>query len=116
MKILNSLNTRWPQTHNELKRYIIEEEKNMHNGTMHKRSIVGILDGLVMKGVLRKNDESYYPEWEPVGEEVLEEEKKIMTEQNSLDSKPKKRVHLNSIKEKEHIGIKMRRKDYQKEL
>lgn len=63
MKILNSLNIRWPQTHNELKRYIIEEEKNMHNGTMHKRSIVGILDGLVMKGVLRKNDESYYPEW-----------------------------------------------------
>lgn len=34
---------------------------------MHKRSILGILDGLVTKGILKKNSMHYYPLWEPDG-------------------------------------------------
>lgn len=54
IKILNSLNMEWPQTDIKLKKYLIGEEMSLPNGTMHKRSIVGILDGLVEKGILRK--------------------------------------------------------------
>ena len=35
----------------------------MQNGIIHKRSIIGILEGLVDKGILRKVEEEYYPEW-----------------------------------------------------
>jgi hypothetical protein len=44
----------WPQSYVKLKKFLIDEEKDIPNGTMHKRSIVGILDGLVDKGILRK--------------------------------------------------------------
>ena len=49
---------------------------------MHKRSIVGILDGLVEKKILRSEDEHYFPEWEadeqkPVEREYDEEVKNL---------------------------------------
>ncbi len=56
IKILNYLDLHWPQTHNSLKKFIIEEEKDIPNGIMHKRSILSILDGLVAKGILRKEE------------------------------------------------------------
>ena len=66
--ILNHLNYAWPEHHNNLKKLIIEQEKIMQNGIIHKRSIIGILEGLVDKGILRKVEEEYYPEWEPIGQ------------------------------------------------
>ena len=39
------------------------------NGIIHKRSVVGILEGLVRIGVLRREDECYFPRWGRVGDD-----------------------------------------------
>jgi len=65
--VLNCLEVRGPDTEYELRRHVIEQERLVdglqHNGVIHKRSMVGILEGLTKVQLIEERDSYYYPKW-----------------------------------------------------
>lgn len=49
----------------DLRRHIIDVEKELeqYQGIVHKRSIIGILEGLKKVGLIYEVDEWFYPAW-----------------------------------------------------
>ncbi len=38
-------------------------ENSQQNGVIHKRSMIGIIEGLKKVGLIEEVDECYYPKW-----------------------------------------------------
>ena len=62
VRVLNSLDSQ-VQTISNLKQMIIEEERNLNFGTIHKRTLVAILDDLSLLKLITVEDEYVYPTW-----------------------------------------------------
>lgn len=60
----------------DLRRHIIDVEKEMesYQGIIHKRSVLGILEGLKKIGVIEEVEGWFYPKWVKVERRVKKRE------------------------------------------
>ena len=63
VKALNYLHREGGMRENELRALIVGDEKKFNIGVMHKRSLMGILEGLKSLEIVFEKEGFYYPAW-----------------------------------------------------
>lgn len=64
IKVLNYLHKEGGMRENELRSLIVRDETKFNIGIMHKRSLLGILDGLKKLEIVTEDENGcYYPAW-----------------------------------------------------
>lgn len=63
IKVLNYLHRAGGMRESELRTLIVKDEEHFNVGIMHKRSLMGILEGLKGLGIIVEENSFYYPGW-----------------------------------------------------
>jgi hypothetical protein len=100
--VLNYIHNEGCMRETELRGLIVRDEARFNVGIMHKRSLMGILEGLKGLGILNEEEGCYYPGW--VGEEQWvrrkEEPGRRMREEEAEGvegaEQPRKRLHVDA--------------------
>ena len=96
IKVLNYLHLEGGMRESTLRALIVKDEALFNVGIMHKRSLMGILEGLKNLGIIFEDDSFYYPGW--VKEELWEKKSEPMRrmKEDLEEEPPRKKVHIDT--------------------
>lgn len=80
----------------ELRALIVRDEAKFNIGIMHKRSLLGILEGLKSLQIISEEDGFYFPAW-------VDEERRTKRKEPALPQKKERDEYETPLRKKNHI-------------